>query len=137
MTAGPLLIRALGYEKEPGSANVFMRDGESVTLKCANLDTNRIGVYVSVLERVAFVIAAFRRNESEFDLYELKRADFERVADYREKPGPQRQATKDDIVVRARREKLGADSNPPAGWDVRIAAHVRREFGGIVVEFRL
>ena len=107
MTAGPLLIRALGYEKEPGSANVFMRDGESVTLKCANLDTNRIGVYVSVLECVAFVIAAFRRNESEFDLYELKRADFERVADYREKPGPQRQATKDDIVVRAGAKNLG------------------------------
>ena len=97
-TAGPLLIRALGYEPSPGPANEFMRDGKCIALKCANVGVNRVGVYASVMERLDFIIAAFRRDDSGFDLYELTRNEFDRIADWREKPAPQLQATKIDIA---------------------------------------
>lgn len=96
--AGPLLIRALGYEREPGPASVFVRDGRRVALKCANPKNNRVGVYASVMGRVDFVIAAFRRGESGFDLYELTHDQYDSIADWR-KSGAQRQATESKIVA--------------------------------------
>ena len=97
-TAGDLLIRALGYERLPGPANEFMRDGKRVALKCANIGVNRVGIYASAMERLDFIIAAFRRDDSGFDLYELTRDEFDSIADWREKPREQRQATEGDIV---------------------------------------
>ena len=102
-TAGPLLIRALGHEKESGPASEFVRDGKRVALKCANLQVNRVGVYASAMERLDFIIAAFRRDESGFDLYELTRDQFDRIADWREKPQPQRQATESEIAAAGKR----------------------------------
>ena len=75
-----------------------MRGGKRIALKCANVGDNRVGVYASAMGRLDFVIAAFRRDESGFDPYELTRAEFDRIADWREKPREQRQAAEGDIA---------------------------------------
>ena len=75
-----------------------MRDGKRVALKCANVGVNRVGIYASAMERLDFIIAAFRRDDSGFDLHELTRDEFDSIADWRKKPREQRQATEGDIV---------------------------------------
>ena len=96
--AGPRLICALGYERLPGSANEFDRGDKRVALKCANLGVNRVGVYASAMARLDFIIAAFRRDERGFELYELTCAEFDRIADWREKSNLQGQATESKIA---------------------------------------
>ena len=100
--AGPLLIRKLGYERLRGPANVFMREGKCVALKCANPSNNRVGVYDTVAKRVDFVIAAFRRTKTGFDLYEMKCADYIRWAKEHYKPSRQWHAVEGVVVKQGR-----------------------------------
>lgn len=74
---GSRIAAALGATKKRAGSNECDLNGETVSIKCAKLDTNRVGVYTSVLKRIDAVLGAFETvPNGPYDVYRLSKSKF-------------------------------------------------------------
>ncbi len=65
------IANILGARETSTTSNDFELDGLPVTIRCARIGNNQVGLYDTVRDRVAFIIAAFQQREGHFELYRL------------------------------------------------------------------
>lgn len=66
-----MLIKAFGGKSASNISNEFSKDGESLVMKCANLDTTSVGVSYKMLDRIDAVVAAFAASPTCFSVYRM------------------------------------------------------------------
>ena len=93
------LINAFGGKSTSKTSNEFIKDGESLVMKCANLDTTSVGVSYKMLERIDGIIAAFAISSSGFALYRMDPGKFKEVMRETRSRGPS--AGKVGLVTKA------------------------------------
>jgi hypothetical protein len=65
------IAEILGAEETSTTSNEFELDGLPVTIRCASVGNNQVGLTNGMRDRVAFVVAAFQRREGHFELYRM------------------------------------------------------------------
>lgn len=93
------LINAYGGKSTSNASNEFMRDGDSLVMKCANLDTTSVGVSYKMLDRIDGVVAAFVVSPTRFALYQMDPGRFKEVMRETRSQGPS--AGKVGLVTKA------------------------------------
>jgi hypothetical protein len=74
---GGKIAAALGATKKRAGSNECVLNGEAISIKCAKLDTDRVGVYTSVLSRIVAVLGAFETvTNGPYDVYRLSKGQF-------------------------------------------------------------
>jgi hypothetical protein len=94
---GARIASALGATKKRAGSNEVELNGETLSVKCAKLDTNRVGVYTSALNRIDAVLGAFETvPKGRYDVYRLSKAQFSAnmVVKQAGKPNEQGQVTR-------------------------------------------
>ena len=78
------IAATIGAKKLSNKSNDCLLDGEQITIKSAKKDTNRIGVYLVVLERVVGVFGAFQEESGLYRVIRLTKAQFSEHMDERD-----------------------------------------------------
>jgi hypothetical protein len=77
------------------NANEFEHKGRRITIRSARKSTDSVGVLSDMLDRVEAVIAAFQRNDGDYNLWELPTPAYRAAS---------RQATNNDHVLLVKRD---------------------------------
>jgi hypothetical protein len=71
------IAAALGATKKRAGSNECVLNGEAISIKCAKVDTDRVGVYTSVLSRIRAVLGGFETvTNGPYDVYRLSKDQF-------------------------------------------------------------
>src|SRR6476646_2514351 len=71
-----LIAREIGASGMGKTSNECKLGEERIVIKCANIETQSVGVTYRMLERLDRVVAAFRLDEDSFELWAVSPTDF-------------------------------------------------------------
>jgi hypothetical protein len=74
-----LIAQQLGATRLSKISNECMLDDRPTVIKCAGLRTRSVGVPTRMLSRIVRVIAAFKKGNGEFELWELTTEQYRRA----------------------------------------------------------
>ena len=103
---GQKIMYALGAKSvKPGSNECFL-ENEILTIHCARLNTDRVGVTYKALDRISAVLGAFEQEDGSYIVWRMSKAEYEKRMINTRSQGPSKNRV--GMVKRVDFERFGS-----------------------------